>query len=268
MKTSLSIGAVLRRTLRVYTQRAPTLLAAALLVEVVVTLDQVQRGRSTLTIATALVNLVVFALFACVVVLVAADTWDSGARPSAGELLRGAWSALGRLLLPGVVACLAFILLPGTLVLMLAFAIPLGLVHAAGVLILALLLVSVLTLVPELFLITIWSVFPAVVVLERPRGLRALGRSRELVRGNSGRVLALVLTLTLPLALLTSAVDGVAHTVGGAPAFATRLLWATVIVPIPVLVATALYFELRQAKPTPVPAGPAPPVPPPEALAS
>ncbi len=61
--------------------------------------------------------------------------------------------------------------------------------------------------------------------------------------------------------LLTSAVDGVAHTVGGAPAFTIRLLWAIVIVPIPVLAASALYFELRQTEPTPVPAGSAPPVP-------
>jgi hypothetical protein len=45
---------------------------------------------------------------------------------------------------------------------------------------LSVLVLPVVVLVPELFLCTIWSVFVAVAVLERPGGLGALGRSREL----------------------------------------------------------------------------------------
>ncbi len=131
-----------------------------------------------------------------------------------------------------------------------------------------LLFFPVVVLVPELFLFTIWSVVAAVAVLERPGGLRALGRSRELVRGNGWRVLALILTLTLPLALIVSVIGAAAQAVGGEATVATRLLLATVVAPIPVLAVTALYLELRQAEPTPSPAGPAPPVLPPEALVS
>jgi hypothetical protein len=121
-------------------------------------------------------------------------------------------------------------------------------------------LVPVLLLVPEPFLLTVWSVLAAVAVLERPGGLRALGRSRELVRGNGWRVLALILMLAFPLALATSEIEGATRTVGSGPATAVRLLIATLIAPIPVLAATVRYFELRRAEPTPAPADPIPPI--------
>lgn len=118
---------------------------------------------------------------------------------------------------------------------------------AAGVLLISTLL--------QLYLLTVWSVFVPVVVLERPRGLRALGRSRQLVRGNGFRVLVLILGLALPLSLATAAVEAARHLLGGVPGLTGELVLATLTAPIPVLVMTALYHELRGIRPIPAATG-------------
>jgi hypothetical protein len=262
MSRSLSVGAVLRRTFGIYAAQAPMLLTAALLAAGVIAFDRaLSGGFIVLAIAALLIDLVALGLFVCVVVLVAADVWNGRARRSTGELLRGAWSALGGLLLVGFVAGVAitFVTSIGSTI---VFAVILGILLGSGVgvgaVILGLLLVPALLLVPELFLLTVWSVFAVVAVLEHPRGLRALGRSRELVRGNGWRVLALILALAFPLTLIVSVVDRVAHAASGGTGIALRLLLAAVLAPIPLLAATALYFELRRAEPTPAPIDPAP----------
>ncbi len=270
MSRSLNVGAVLRRTFAIYAAQAPVLLTAAPLAVGVIALDQTLSEHSiVLAIAVLLVDLLTLGLFVGVVVLVAADVLDGGSPRNTRELLREAWSALGGLLLVGFVAGVAITLVTsiGSVI---VFAVTLGSLLGSGagvgVVIFGLLLLPVLVLVPELFLLTVWSVFAAVAVLERPRGLRALGRSRELVRGSGWRVLALILTLTIPLTLIVSTVDRAAHAVGGGAGIAIRLLLATALAPIPILAATALYFELRHSEPTPAPAGPAPAGLPPKAV--
>jgi hypothetical protein len=175
MTRSLCIGAVLRRTFGIYVAQAPVLLTAALLAAGVVALDEALTDRSiALAIAGLLIEFLVLGLFVGVVVLVAADVWDSGARRNTGELLRGAWSVLGKLLLVGLVAGIAITLvisIGSTILFAVILAILFG--TSAGV---GMLAPPVLVLAPELFLLTVWSVFAAVAVLEQPRGLRALGR--------------------------------------------------------------------------------------------
>jgi hypothetical protein len=272
MSRSLSIGAVLRRTFGIYAAEAPMLLTAAFLAAGAIAVVQALPERSiVLAIAAILIDLLALGLFVCVVVLVAADVGGGGTRRNTGELLRGAWSALGGLLLVGFVAGVAITLVT-SIGSMIAFAAILGILLGSGAgvgaAIIGLLLIPALVLIPELSLLTVWSVFAAVAVLERPRGLQALGRSRELVHGNGWRVLALILTLAVPLTLIVGAVDRAAHAAGGGTGIALRLLLATVLAPIPILAATALYLELRRYEPTLAPAGPAPPVLPPEALVS
>jgi hypothetical protein len=262
MSRSLSIGAVLRRTFGIYAAQAPMLLAAALLATGVIAFDQALPERSiALAIAALMIDLLVLGLFVCVVVLVAADVLDGGTRRNTGELLRGAWSALGGLLLVGFVAGMAIMLVTSigsTIVLVVILGILFGSGVGVGAVIFGLLLVPVLVLVPELFLLTVWSVVVAVAVLERPGGLRALGRSRELVRSNGWRVLALILALAFPLTVIVSVVDRAAHAAGGGTGVAFRLLLAGVLAPIPLLAATALYLELRRAEPTSAPIDSAP----------
>jgi hypothetical protein len=262
MAASVSLSTVLRRTFGIYAEQAPVLLTAAIIVDGVVALDRMRFNSSpALAIGEALVDLVVIGLFVCVVVLIVADVWDGEPRRSTRELLRGAWSSLGPLLLVGVVAgiTLTFLTSIGPFVFFVVIA---SVAVKAGVgilaLILGLLLVPVMLLIPELFLITTWSVVAAVSVLERPGVLRAFGRSRELVRGNAWRVLTLILVLAFPLALAVSQIERATRTVGSGPATAASLLIAALIAPIPILAATALYFELRRAEPTSASADPTP----------
>ena len=177
MSHALSIGAVLRRTLAIYAERAPMLLTTALLVTGVLAFDRAQPERSTAwAIAAIPINLLVLGLFVCVVVLVVADAWEGATRRDTSELLRGAWSALGGLLLVGLAAGLTITVVT-SIGSMIVFAVLLGILFSSGVgawALIALLLVPVLVLVPELFLMTIWSVVVAVAVLERPGGLRAI----------------------------------------------------------------------------------------------
>jgi hypothetical protein len=260
MNSSLSLSTVLRRTFGIYAKQAPVLLTAAIVVDGVVLLDRVQfKAAPALGIIAVLLNLVVIGLFVSLVVLVVGDVYDGGARRGARELLAG---ALGPLLLVGLLAGLAITLLSAIASTILYLFIIAAVALSAGVgllgLIVGLLLIPVLVLVPELFLITIWSPVAAVTVLERPGGLRAFRRSRELVRGNGPRVLALILLLAFPLALATGEIERVTRTTGSAPATAISLLVTTLIAPLPALAAAVLYFELRRAKQTPAPTDPTP----------
>jgi hypothetical protein len=263
MNGSLSLRAVLRHTFGIYTTRASVLLSSTITVAAVAVLDSAPLKRSlALSLAALLVNVVVIGMFVCVVVLLVADAWDGGRPREARDLLRGAWSALGSLLLVGVFAGLAITLLSsvGSILFIVVF-LSVALSTSAGVWggILGLLLAPVVFLVPELFLLTIWSVLAAVAVLERPGRLRALGRSRELVRGHGWRVLTLMLVLALPLAIATSAIGRAASAAGGGIAPAAGLLVAALVAPIPVLATTALYFELRRTESTVAPLAPTPP---------
>jgi hypothetical protein len=136
------------------------------------------KNSSGLAVAALLLNLVMIGLFVCVVVLVVADAWNGGGRRNARELVRDAGSALGPLLLVGVVAGITITFLI-SIASIIVFGIIASVVLSTGAgalgLIISLLLVPVLLIVPELFLLTIWSVLAAVAVLERPSGLRALG---------------------------------------------------------------------------------------------
>jgi len=263
MNASLRISTVLRRTLGIYAGQASVLLTAAIVLDAIIVLDRVSFKSSPVpAIAAVLVDLVLIGLFVCVVVLIAADVYDGGAPRDAVQLLRAACSALGPLLLVGVLAVLAITLLTSVASTIL-FVIIGGMVLSAGVgvlgLAIGLLLVPVLMLIPELFLITIWSVLAAVAVLERPGGLRAFARSRKLVRGNGWRVLALIIVLPLPLALATGELDRATRLAGATPATAAGLLViAALITPIPALASTVLYFELRRAEPIPARADPTP----------
>jgi len=247
MNGGLSLRAVLRRTFGAYVERAPSLLAAALMLVLVIALENTLLERSAAA-AVGLVNLVLLALFVCFVVLAAAEVYDGETRRTTREMLSSAWSVVGRLLLVSVVAGLVFGLVSslGSVVLLVMI---IGAAFAAGnnlaTYVAGALVLSIVLLVPELYLMTVWSVFTPVVVLERPPGLRALGRSRDLVRGNGRRVLALILMLTLPLSLSVLIVEGALHLLGGGPSLGGEMLLATLIAPMPMLAATALYYELR-----------------------
>jgi hypothetical protein len=103
----------------------------------------------------------------------------------------------------------------------------------------------VLLVVPGLILITIWSVAAPVVVLERPQGLAALGRSRELVRGNGWQVFAVIFVLGILVTILASALDLAAESAGTGVGLVVRVVVGVLTAPLSALAAAVLYFDLR-----------------------
>jgi hypothetical protein len=108
----------------------------------------------------------------------------------------------------------------------------------------------ILVIVPGLLLATIWSVAAPVVVMERPGRLRALGRSREMVRSHGRQVFSVVLVMVFLVGLLTSGIDLAATSVGTGFGVATRVITGIVATPLAAFAAAVLYFELRGASGT------------------
>lgn len=113
-----------------------------------------------------------------------------------------------------------------------------------------------LLIAPGLYLLTVWAVVAPVIVLERRKVTDALGRSRQLVRGNGwpvlgtvmvGFLIAIVATLGLS-ALATAIVDGeIIHLV-------CRVLAQMFAAPVAALIASVLYFrllEIQRQRPAP-----------------
>ena len=107
-----------------------------------------------------------------------------------------------------------------------------------------------LIIVPGLILITIWSVAAPVVVLERPGVFAALGRSRELVRGNGWQVFGVIFVLVLPRPVRRL---GASRSPPTRPAPASGIVARVVVgvltAPLSALAAAVLYFELRRRRP-------------------
>jgi hypothetical protein len=103
----------------------------------------------------------------------------------------------------------------------------------------------ILLIVPGLFVLTIWSVSAPVVVLERPGRLRALRRSRELVRGNGWRVFGVVLVFFLLIFVAGTTLELVADALGTGAGIVVRVVVGVLTAPLFALAAAVLYFELR-----------------------
>src|SRR5205807_79872 len=97
-------------------------------------------------------------------------------------------------------------------------------------------------------LVTLWSVAAPVVVLERPPGLGALARSRELVRGNGWQVFGVIFVLGILVSVLAAAIDIAAQSAGTGLGIVVRVILGVLTAPLSALAAAVLYFELRGAR--------------------
>ncbi|CAB4944223.1 unannotated protein [freshwater metagenome] len=106
----------------------------------------------------------------------------------------------------------------------------------------------VLLIVPGIILLVLWSVAAPVVVLENPGVFKALGRSRELVRGNAWQVLG-VLIVIVAIMFVAVMVLGSIGAIGDSFVllFIILLVIAVVLAPLQALVQGVLYFALREA---------------------
>jgi len=156
MNRSIDIGSVISRTFKIYADQASVLLPAAAVVFVFVGIvDAVLVAIApALLLVGFIISLVAVTLFTGMVVELVADVQDGRRDATVSQLLNAVKPVVGQLILVGIVAGIGIVI---------GF---------------------ILIIIPGLILITIWSVTAPVIVLERPGGLGALGRSRELVRGN------------------------------------------------------------------------------------
>ena len=129
----------------------------------------------------------------------------------------------------------------------------------AGVLAaLAIVVGLILLIVPGVILFTLWFAIIPAIVLERAGVFESFGRSMELVRGNFGGTLGLVL-LTILILVAAQIAIGVAlfWVPDSIQAFVTSLVSNTLIAPFLALVLTLGYYRLR-ATGEPAVAGAAP----------
>jgi hypothetical protein len=209
---------VIRRVLDIYVEQAPVLMPASAAVFVltgILTGALVAAGPGPALIAL-IISLLATTLFTGVVVQLVADVRDGRRDASVGQLLRAVGPVMGQLILVGIAAAVGI---------------------AVG---------FVLFVIPGLVLITLWSVAAAVVVLERPPGLQALSRSRELVRGNGLRVFAVILLLDIAVVILATALELLANSAGTGVGIVVRVVVGVLAAPLSALAAAVLYFQLRE----------------------
>jgi hypothetical protein len=217
MQARLDVGGVIRRVWNIYVDQAPVLMPAAAVVFVISGLlaGVLERSGSGGALLLALViSLVAETLFTGMVVELVADVQDGRRDASAGQLLKAVTPVFGQLILVAIVAFVAIVI---------GF---------------------FLLVVPGLILLTIWSVFAPVIVLERPPGLGALSRSRELVRGNGWQVFAVILMLFVLVALIAGAIDSAAESAGTGVGIVVHVIVGVLTTPISALAAAVLYFDL------------------------
>jgi hypothetical protein len=217
MQVRLDVGGVIRRVWNIYVDQAPVLMPAAAVVFVISGLlaGVLETSGSGGALLLALViSLVAETLFTGMVVELVADVQDGRRDASAGQLLKAVTPVFGQLILVAIVAFVAIVI---------GF---------------------FLLVVPGLILLTIWSVFAPVIVLERPPGLGALSRSRELVRGNGWQVFAVILMLFVLVALIAGAIDSAAESAGTGVGIVVHVIVGVLTTPISALAAAVLYFDL------------------------
>ncbi|MCW3032370.1 MAG: hypothetical protein JWM60_715 [Solirubrobacterales bacterium] len=228
MQGRLDVGAVIRKVWRIYVDQAPVLMPAAAVVFVftgVISTVLIKAG-SGLALIAELVGLVATWLFTGMVVELVSDLQDGRRDATPAQLLRAVVPVLGSLILVAIVAGIAI------------------------------LVGFVLIIVPGLILLTIWSVAVPVVVLEKPPGLRALSRSRELVRGNGWQVFGVILVMYFLVLVVSVALQAAGNSAGTGVGIVVSVIVGVLTAPLPALALSVLYFELLSLRGERRPSGP------------
>jgi hypothetical protein len=214
---------VIRRVFGIYVEEASVLMPAAAAVFVFTGILSTLLTKSSpgLRLVALLISLVATTLFTGMVVELVSDIQDGRRDSSPGALLRAVTPVIGQLIFVAFAA-------------------------AIGVLIGFLLIV-----VPGLILLTVWSVAAPVVVLERPPGLQALRRSRELVRGSGWQVFGVLLVLDVLVVAVAGLLGAAADSAGTGVGLVVTVVLGVLTAPFAALAAAVLYFELRRREAAP-----------------
>jgi hypothetical protein len=113
----------------------------------------------------------------------------------------------------------------------------------------------ILIIVPGLIALTFLAVVAPAVVIDRAGATGALGRSRDLVRGNAWRVFGVIVVLFIITAIITSilnAIGGSASDDSFAGFALADLIGRVLLGPLSAIAATVMYVELRRVKGEPL----------------
>lgn len=234
MNRKIEVGRVLSEVFSVYGSQAGVLLPIAFWLFLLVAIVQGLIGTSLIMLAVAVVvSTIASTLYQGTVVELVSDVQDGQRDSSAGDLLRAASPFILPLIGAGILA---------------------GLGIGIGML---------LFLVPGLILATIWAVIAPVIVVEGSGVIDAFGRSRALVRGNGwpvfGTIVVAVIIVFIGSAIFGAIASGISN--GPLVRIVFGAIAATITAPVGALVASVLYFRLREIEAaggpgTPVPANP------------
>lgn len=217
MTGRLNIGEVVRRVFRVYVDQAPILFPAAAVVFVIeaIVAALISSAAPGLVIIAVMLDLVAASVFTGMIAELVADVQDGRRDARAAQLLRAVRPVLGELVIISLAA---------------------GVGEAIG---------FFLLIVPGLILLTVWAVAAPVVVIEHPGGLRALGRSRELVRGNGWSVFFVIILFALIVLVLGGTIEVLAASAGSGAALVAQVVVSVLTLPLLSLASAILYFQLR-----------------------
>jgi hypothetical protein len=220
MESRLDVGGVIRKVWSIYVDQAPVLMPAAAVVFVFtgIVSTVLLRASSGLALVATLIGLIATTLFTGMVVELVADVQDGRRDATPGQLLRSAAPVIGSLifvaLAVGILTVLGFVLL----------------------------------IVPGLIALTVWSVAAPVVVLERPPGLKAMRRSRELVAGNGWPTFGVIFVLGVAVAIVVGAIEIAAESASTGVGIVVRVVLGVLTAPLSALAAAVLYFELMRLR--------------------
>jgi hypothetical protein len=210
-------GRILKEVFRIYGDQAGVLLPVAVVLFGIDAAAGLALDEGALTIISSIVSIVISTFYQGMVVQLVRDVLDGRRDSSAGDLLRSVSPVVLTLILISFLAGIATVI--GFIAL----------------------------IIPGLYLMTIWAVVAPVVVVERPNGLDAFGRSRALVKGHGWQVFGVII-LVIALLLAVGVATGIMiASVGDAGGALTGWVLSVVVAPISALAAAVLYFALRVA---------------------
>jgi hypothetical protein len=221
----------LSRAFDIYGKRLGLLIGMAAVVYIPAGIIRAVLGQSGLigSLVATVVSLVAAALYTGAVVRVV-QAEDGGSEPgSIGEVFGSVKDRIWPLIWVGIVAGIAMVI---------------GLI---------------LFVIPFLILMTIWAVFEPVIVVEN-KSFDALGRSRELVKGNGWNVFGIIICATLVLLAIGILAGIVGGIIGGVVGLAiAEIIFSVLLVPIAGLIHAVLYFMLAGSSAASEGGAPAPP---------
>jgi hypothetical protein len=214
----LDTAHVFERVFAIYRGQARVLLPAALVVFFLPSAIYVLSKSVALLLAASFVASVYYQGF---VVQAVRDIQDGVRDLSLGPLARSVAPAFSQLLWTAILALLGILL-------------------------------GSLLIIPGLILATFWAVAIPVVVCEVRNAPDALGRSRELVRGNGWRVFSVLMVALLVLLVIRTAFAAIGSSSDIAYAIGS-LVGSMITAPVLALASAVLYLELLQLKGQPLP---------------